>query len=302
MSKTKHLFITGLLILVSIVLAACSGVTGPQGPQGLQGLAGPAGATGATGPAGPTGATGPQGPQGLQGPAGPTGATGPQGPAGPAGPTTTLTIITTIQSITTVTASQQSVNIAKIVEPAVVRLDVAGARFTAAGSGFIVDSRGYILTNQHVIDQTTRITATLLDGTSISATVVASDANRDIALLKLTTTRTGFPTVVLGTSSNAIVGQEVLACGFPLGPDLPGPATFTKGIISAFRTYDGWNYLQTDTPINPGNSGGCLVDLSGNVLGITAAAIVPTNVDAEEINLAVPIDEVKTFIQTNVGK
>jgi S1-C subfamily serine protease len=293
MRKIRYFFITGLLILVSIFLAACTGATGPTGPQGLQGLAGPPGATGATGP---------QGPQGIAGPTGASGPQGPQGPVGPAGPTTTITIITTVQSITTVTGSQQSSNIIKNIEPTVVRLDVAGARFTAAGSGFIVDSRGYILTNQHVIDQTTRITATLSDGTTISATVVASDTNRDIALIKLTTTRTGFPTAALGSSSSAVVGQEVFACGFPLGPDLPGPATFSKGIISAFRTYDGWKYIQTDTPINPGNSGGCLFDLSGNVLGITSAAIVPPNMDAEEINLVIPIDEVKTFIQNNVGK
>ena len=299
MRKTRYFFIIGLLILASVFLAACTGATGPTGPQGPQGL------QGLQGPAGPAGATGATGPQGLQGPAGPTGATGPQGPqgpAGPAGPTTTLTIITTVQSVTTIISPQQNANLIKNVEPTVVRLDVAGARFTAAGSGFIVDSRGYILTNQHVIDQTTRITATLLDGTSINAIVVASDANRDIALIKLTTTRTGFPTAVLGSSLSAVVGQEVFACGFPLGPDLPGPATFSKGIISAFRTFDGWKYIQTDTPINPGNSGGCLFDLSGNVLGITSAAIVPPNMDAEEINLVIPIDEVKTFIQNNVGK
>lgn len=283
-----------LFILVSVVLAACAGATGPQGPVGP---------TGATGPQGPAGLTGATGPQGLAGPTGATGATGAMGPQGPAGLSIVTTIVTTV--VTTVgggTSTPSGVSVVKNVEPTVVRIDVTGPGFTAGGSGFFVNARGYVLTNQHVIDQATKVTVTTMDGTSFSATIINSDANRDLAMLKLSTTRTNFPVAVLGSSANAAVGQDVMTCGFPLGTDLPGPATFNKGVLAAFRNYDGWNYLQSDAQINPGNSGGCLVDLNSNVIGISEAAILPPNLDAEGINLFIPIDEAKAFIQNNVGK
>ena len=91
-----------------------------------------------------------------------------------------------------------------------------------------------------------------------------------------------------------------MTAGFPAGTDLPGPATFTVGIISALRTYSGSDYIQTDAPINPGSSGGCLVTLSGKMIGITTAGITPLREDFEDINLAIPIDQVTAFISQYV--
>jgi len=187
-------------------------------------------------------------------------------------------------------------------QPILVRIDVTGPGFVAGGSGFFVDSRGYILTNQHVIDKETGVTVTTFDGTQYSATVVEADATADLALLKLTSTRTTFPSAPLGTSANLVLGQDAIVGGFPLGTDLPGPATFTSGIVSAIRNISGQDFIQMDTAINPGNSGGCVFDITGKVIGVVDAALLPTNLDAEELNLAIPIDSTKAFIQTGLGK
>ena len=302
--KTRKLVWLGTILLIFIIsLSSCTG------PPGLEGPAGPPGETGATGPQGPVGPEGPQGPQGLPGPEGPagppgeTGATGPPGPEGPQGPpgvSVTTTIVTTV--ITTVREQCPGISVAQAVEPVVVRIDVAGFRFTGAGSGFFVDPRGYIVTNQHVIDQATTIRVTTMDGTVFLATLVSSDRDRDLAMIKLTTTRDDFPVAILGNSAEILVGQEIMTCGFPLGSILLGPATFNRGIISAFRIWDGWNYLQSDAQINPGNSGGPMVDLDNNVIGISEAAISPPGSYTESINLFIPIDEAKAFIAENIGK
>lgn len=216
------------------------------------------------------------------------GARGPAGPAGPLG----------LSGVTSAVVA-----LVNSVEPTVVRLDVATPGSTMAGSGFIVDSRGYVLTNHHVIDQATQINVTVISGDSYNATVVASDAKRDLALLKMSTNRTGFATAVLGSSADMVVGLDVVAVGFPLGPDLPGPATFSVGIVSAIRTMHGLKYIQTDViTINPGSSGGPLVDLQGKVVGIAVAGVVPTYIDAEGIGLVIPIDEAKRFVQSGLGK
>lgn len=230
--------------------------------------------------------TGPQGPQGPPGPPGPSGPPGPAGLSGVAATSSTGTMVSAV----------------KLVEPTVVRIDVSGSGFTASGSGFLIDARGYVMTNQHVIDQATQINVTIMDGSVFAAKVVGSDANRDLAMLKLNTNRTNFPVAILGSAADTYVGETVLAVGFPLGTELPGPATFTHGIVSAERTLQGLNYVQMDASINPGNSGGCLVNLNGQVLGITTAGIVPLRVDAEGIGLSIPVDEAKPFIQQWVGK
>jgi S1-C subfamily serine protease len=139
-----------------------------------------------------------------------------------------------------------------------------------------------------------------MDGTILSATVVASDANQDLAIIKLTSTRTDFPVMTLGTMADVLVGEEVAVAGFPLGTDLPGPVTFTAGIVSALRTYADANYIQTDATVNPGNSGGCLITLSGKMIGVPTAGLTPPSQDFESINLAIPIDQVTAYITQNV--
>ena len=188
------------------------------------------------------------------------------------------------------------------VEPTIVRIDVTVARGSASGSGTIVDSRGYILTNDHVVSGAKRINVTFQNGTALTASVVAADPSIDLALLKVDTTRSDFPVMPLGTMADVIVGEPVMAVGFPGGSDLPGPATFSQGVISAMRPYQGVLYIQTDTPVNPGNSGGCLFALNGSMIGVPAAYLTPANQDFEDINLAIPIDQVKSFLTKNLPK
>jgi serine protease Do len=205
------------------------------------------------------------------------------------------------QSNSTLQAHISSViDVAANLEPSVVRIDVTGRGFTAGGSGFIVDSKGYILTNQHVVDSANTINVTLKNGQQSKATVTDSDKTVDIALIKLTSNLPNLTAVTLGSASDVVLGEDVVAIGFPLGTDLPGPASFTKGIVSAIRSMNNTAYIQTDVTINPGNSGGCLVTLDNKVIGITTAGVVPQGLDAENIGLAIPIDIANKFIQNKL--
>ena len=136
------------------------------------------------------------------------------------------------------------------------------------GSGFIIDTSGYIVTNHHVIDGAEQIRVRLSDRREFAATVVGSDPQSDIALLKIDAH--DLPTVTLGDARNLKVGQWVFAIGAPFGLE----RTATKGIVSALgRALPNDTYvpfIQTDVPINPGNSGGPLFDLSGRVVGINS--------------------------------
>ncbi len=186
------------------------------------------------------------------------------------------------------------------VEPAIVRIDVTGTNFQASGSGSIIDNRGYALTNYHVIDGAKTIKVTVIKVAVFDGTVVAGDQTRDLALVKIATNGNDFPTVALGQPSDIIVGEDVMAVGFPLGIELAGPATVTKGIVSAMRVLDGLNYVQTDATINPGNSGGCLATLDGKMIGVPSADIVSQTEDIEGIGLAIPINDIVTFLQENL--
>jgi S1-C subfamily serine protease len=186
--------------------------------------------------------------------------------------------------------------------PIVVRIDVTGRGFQAAGSGFIIDSAGYVLTNQHVIDKANSINVTLSNGQQHSATVTASDSNQDLAILRLSGNVSNLATATLGSASDIVIGEDVAAMGFPLGTDLPGPVSITRGIVSAQRTLDSSQYVQTDVTINPGNSGGCLITLSGKVIGVTTAGVVPPGVDAENVGLAIPVTAFQPYIQNNLKK
>ena len=138
----------------------------------------------------------------------------------------------------------------------------------AAGSGFIVSSNGYILTNEHVVKGASRITVRLFDRREFEAKVVGMDARTDIAVLKIAATR--LPVVKLGNASKVEPGQWVLAIGSPFG----FANSVTAGIVSAVgRALPTENYvpfIQTDVPVNPGNSGGPLFNLAGEVVGINS--------------------------------
>ncbi len=156
----------------------------------------------------------------------------------------------------------------------------------ALGSGFIIDSAGYIVTNNHVVDGAKKVTVTLTDGSTYPATVKGRDPKTDIALLKIDAPKP-LPFVTFGDSDKSREGDWVIAVGNPFG--LGG--TVTAGIISAHGRdinsgpYD--DFLQIDAPINPGNSGGPLFDQSGRVIGIDTAIYSPTG-GSVGIGFAIP--------------
>jgi serine protease Do len=146
---------------------------------------------------------------------------------------------------------------------------------TSLGSGFIIDPSGYIVTNNHVIEDSDHIAVTLNDGTTLPAKIVGRDVKTDLALLKVKFAKP-LPAVHFGNSDHARIGDWVIAFGVPFGIG----STVTAGIVSARNRdidagpYD--DFIQTDAPINRGNSGGPLFDMDGNVVGINSAIYSPS--------------------------
>jgi len=144
-----------------------------------------------------------------------------------------------------------------------------------SGSGIIISADGYILTNNHVVENSTHVTVGLTDKRTYEATVIGTDPLTDLAVIKVDATN--LPVAFLGNSDELKVGQWVLAIGNPLGLS----STVTAGIVSSLgrgslglinkNPYGVENFIQTDAAINPGNSGGALVDLSGSVIGVNSA-------------------------------
>ena len=159
------------------------------------------------------------------------------------------------------------------------------------GSGIVVSSDGYILTNTHVIDEGERATVQLYDGTTFDAKLVAADSQSDVAILKIE--KTGLTPAVFASSKNIQTGDEVCAIGNPLSPDYS--LTMTSGIISATSrevSYNGavMNLLQTDTSINEGNSGGPLINVYGQVVGINTMKMGSSSTTSVEgLGFAIPI-------------
>jgi S1-C subfamily serine protease len=167
------------------------------------------------------------------------------------------------------------------------------------GTGFIIDGDGRIVTNNHVVEidgqAAQRITVTLSDGRQFPARIVGRDQATDVAVLKIDAD--GLSPVKLGSSAALMVGQDVVAIGNAL--DLPGGPTVTRGVVSAVNRViqEGGvsipDAIQTDAAINPGNSGGPLLNMSGEVVGITTAVI---RGNAEGIGLAISIDSAKPIV------
>ena len=197
----------------------------------------------------------------------------------------------------------QMESVAAKVRPSIVEVYVTLPNNEAAiGSGVIVDSRGYIVTNNHVVSGELSIQVILSNGTKEVAQLAGADSAYDLAVLKIAVPQGGLSVATLGDSTQLKVGQEVLVIGNPLGIT----QTVTNGIVSALKrsVSEGQgaptiqNAIQTDAPINPGNSGGALVDLQGNVVGIpTLTAIDPEfNTPANGVGFAIPINRVKTIL------
>ncbi|HEY1575192.1 MAG TPA: trypsin-like peptidase domain-containing protein [Pseudonocardiaceae bacterium] len=202
--------------------------------------------------------------------------------------------------------------IASRVAPAVVSLEVEQGNAGDVGSGVVIDPRGYILTNNHVISVAAQgsggqITAVFSSGARVSASIVGRDPVTDLAVVKVNATR--LTVLQPGTSANLEPGDPVIAIGSPLG--LAG--TVTSGIVSALHRpvtaqgEDGgptvvYDAIQTDAAINPGNSGGALVDASGALVGVNSAIQTFGSADSGGggsigLGFAIPIDEAKKIAQ-----
>jgi len=165
--------------------------------------------------------------------------------------------------------------------------------FQSLGSGFVISKSGFIVTNNHVVENASDIQVTFTDGLKIEAKLIASDKETDLALLKVESD-SDLPFVSFGDSDSAKVGNWVMAIGNPYG--LGG--TVTAGIVSARGRmlggrYD--NFIQTDASINKGNSGGPLFDLEGNVIGVNSAIISPSG-GSIGIGFAIPSNLVSNII------
>ena len=169
------------------------------------------------------------------------------------------------------------------------------------GSGFIFDRRGYILTNNHVVEGAEQIKVTLPDERAFRGTLVGADAFTDLAVLKIE--GKNLPVVPLGESARLAVGETVVAIGSPLW--IEGGPTVTSGVVSALgRSMEEeglpilHNLIQTDAAINPGNSGGPLLNLAGRVVGINAAIVR----SAHGIGFAIAIDTAKPVVKELIAK
>lgn len=199
-----------------------------------------------------------------------------------------------------------TVDISKKVGPAVVGItstvnnvmSIFGTTTSeGTGSGIIISSDGYIVTNNHVIDGASQVSVTLNTGEEYEAKVIGSDSKTDLAVIKIKPNTT-LTVAELGDSSQVQVGERAVAIGNPLGMEFFGSTT--QGIISAINrtiTVDNrtMNVIQTDAAINEGNSGGALVNAYGQVIGINAVKISSSSV--EGMGFAIPISEAKPVIE-----
>ena len=169
----------------------------------------------------------------------------------------------------------------------------------AAGSGVIVDARGYILTNAHVVESAADIEVRLSDDRKFAATLVGSDPKTDLAVVKIDPGAVALPPALLGDSDKLRIGQWAIAIGNPFGLD----RTVTVGIISAtgrtrvgVATYEA--FIQTDASINPGNSGGPLLNIDGRVIGINTAIVS----SGQGIGFAIPINMAREVMNQLIAK
>jgi len=213
--------------------------------------------------------------------------------------------------------SQAFIEVAEKVTPAIVQIAVVSERENphnnwffpfkdmpkeqrGSGSGIIISEDGYIVTNNHVVENASKVTVGLADKRQFDATVVGTDPLTDLAVVKIEVE--DLPVAYLGNSDNLKVGQWVMAIGNPLSL----ASTVTAGIVSAIGrgqlglirdSYGVENFIQTDAAINPGNSGGALVDLSGSVIGINSAIASGGGGTYIGYGFAIPVNLAKAVAQ-----
>lgn len=176
-----------------------------------------------------------------------------------------------------------------------------GVQEKGSGSGVIIDAKGYIVTNYHVIEDAAEVVVTLADGKQYAAEIIGSDPRTDLAVLKIKADN--LPVAPLGDSDKLKVGELAVAIGNPLGIEFA--RSLTQGIISATeRTLTigdrQFRLIQTDAAINPGNSGGALVNKYGQVIGINSAKLVIQGV--EGMGFAIPVNDAKPIINELISK
>ena len=183
----------------------------------------------------------------------------------------------------------------------------AEPKLAGSGSGFIYTENGYIITNHHVVEGAEKLYVSLADGTLVEAQLIGGDIQTDVAVLHID--KTGLTALPIGDSSKARVGEFVLAIGDPISADeLSGSVTF--GIVSALSreiNIEGFvnEYMQTDAAVNPGNSGGPLINMRGEVIGVTSAKYTSAGIDesgqtisSEGIGFALPINNVMAIAES----
>ena len=199
---------------------------------------------------------------------------------------------------------QENVSVYKKALPSVVNITSTAVAYDffygavpqqGAGSGFVFDSEGHILTNYHVVENARQVEVTTSDKKKYKAQIVGQDPSHDLAVIQIPTK--AVPQVEIGDSKNLIVGQKVFAIGNPFG--LSG--TMTRGIISSIRSVRGPKgfideAIQTDAAINPGNSGGPLLNSRGQVIGINSMILTGGAEQSAGIGFAIPINTAKAVL------
>ena len=173
-----------------------------------------------------------------------------------------------------------------------------------SGSGSIIDTKGHILTNHHVVANAQKLEVTLADGSKWPAKLIGSDPDNDLAVIKIEVPKEKLRVISMGNSKSLRIGQKVLAIGNPFGLQ----RTLTTGIISSLgrtiRSEVGTlieDVIQTDAAINPGNSGGPLLNSEGEIVGINSAIISPTG-GSVGIGFAIPVNEAKRVVPELIAK
>lgn len=173
-----------------------------------------------------------------------------------------------------------------------------------SGSGSIIDIKGHILTNHHVVADARKLEVTLADGSKWPAKLIGSDPDSDLAVIKIEAPREKLKVIPMGDSKDLRIGQKVLAIGNPFGLE----RTLTTGIISSLgrtiRSEEGTmieEVIQTDAAINPGNSGGPLLNSGGEIIGINSAIISPSG-GSVGIGFAIPVNTAKRVVPELIAK
>jgi S1-C subfamily serine protease len=188
----------------------------------------------------------------------------------------------------------------KEVSPSVVTITVHHERYEGGGTGFLIDKEGTVATNHHVINGAKRVQVKFLSGSIFEEVeLLVDDPQQDLALLRMDLarpvdgSRVEVKPLTLGNSDDVVVGEHAVVIGNPLGLE----STLTDGLVSARRMYVGRPWIQFSAPIGSGNSGGPVLNMRGEVIGVTTASVADGMV-AQNLNLAVPVNELKKLIRT----